>query len=76
MLHEECQIEAEHRQPELPFSQFFGKQASAHFRKPIVESGQHAEERSAKEHIMKMGHEVISVVHLPVHRRDRERNAA
>jgi hypothetical protein len=49
--------------------------AAGHLRQPVVESRHDREHDAADQHVVKMGHDEIRVMHLPVERNHRDHHA-
>src|SRR4029077_4157834 len=62
MHRKKCQVNADERGPEMNFSKSLVVLAATHLPYPIVKSGKYAENRPQRQHIMKMGHDVVGVV--------------
>src|SRR5207302_11049452 len=54
MQREECDIEADEEEPEMPLSQCRVSHRSRHLRKPEIDTSEHRKKSAAKQHIVKV----------------------
>ena len=64
----ERQVEADEKQPEMPFAQPLAQQAAGRFGKPIVNGREDHEYQRANQHVMEMRDHEVGIVQLPVER--------
>ena len=68
VLRQERQVEADEGQPEVPLAEPLVEEPAEHLRPPVIEPAEHAEHRSAEQHVVEVRDDVVAVVDLPVDR--------
>src|SRR5258707_14458300 len=66
MQSEECDIEADEEEPEMPLSQCRVSHSSGHLREPEIDAGEHGKKRAANQHIVKVRNYKVSIVDLQI----------
>src|SRR4051812_18090668 len=72
---EERKIEADEEQPEVQLAKRLAQHASGDFWEPVVEGTEQWEYRAAKQDVVEVRDDEISVVHLPIERHGGEHQA-
>ena len=72
---EEGDVEEDHREPEVPFSELLVVHPAGPFGHPEVKSREERKQGPGDEHVVEMRHHVIGILQLDVDRHDRENEA-
>src|SRR6185295_4049619 len=76
MHREECNIEADKKQPEIPVPEFFVHETSGNFREPEIECTEQRKYRAANQHVVQVRNDKICIVHLQIERHGRKHQAS
>ena len=71
----ECEIEADHHQPEDPAPDVLVQQSTRDLWKPVIGGSQDRKERPTTQHVVEVTDDVVRIVGLPIHRHRREVNS-